>query len=229
MTLRIARVGTECLNTFGDLENARVLAMRAAWAGIPVTTVQVDHPDEWDAFDAIVLGSGTDGLLPEARALLEAGRDVLESALEDGVPVLAVSAGFELLGQQITTARGTTIPGLGLFPYSSSPSERVTGRLVVEVEGRQLVGFENHDRRVTGVTSPLGTVVEGIGNGDGHDGVRHGGLIGVHGHGPVLAFNPWLADEILGTISATHGLAYAPGPAHARIDGWAVQAAAAVH
>jgi CobQ-like glutamine amidotransferase family enzyme len=64
-----------------------------------------------------------------------------------------------------------------------------------------LTGFENH-RGVTRLapgTRPLARVVRGAGNGtsDRSDGVLAGSVIGTYLHGPVLARNPALADEVL--------------------------------
>ena len=62
-----------------------------------------------------------------------------------------------------------------------------------------LVGFENHG----GVTAlgpgvePLGAVVRGRGNDGRVDGVRAPRLWATYAHGPALAQNPWLADEVL--------------------------------
>ena len=53
-------------------------------------------------------------------------------------------------------------------------------------------------------STPLGHVLRGVGNGldDGDgwqrvEGVHHGAVFGTYLHGPVLARNPELADEVL--------------------------------
>jgi CobQ-like glutamine amidotransferase family enzyme len=74
--------------------------------------------------------------------------------------------------------------------------------LVVNVDGRHLVGFENHG----GVTTlddslpPLGTVERGVGNDGAVDGFRTPTVWASYAHGPLLAMNPWFADEILATV-----------------------------
>jgi len=40
----------------------------------------------------------------------------------------------------------------------------------------------------------------GIGNGEGTDGARSGRILGTYLHGPVLARNAWLADELLRSV-----------------------------
>ena len=61
------------------------------------------------------------------------------------------------------------------------------------------VGFENHYRGYAPGAGelPLGAVSHGVGNGDGREGVRRGAAIGTHLHGPLLAKNPALADELI--------------------------------
>lgn len=228
MSITIARIAPDLLNTFGDLESSRVLAMRAAWAGIPVQVVDVSTARDWKSFDAIIIGSGPVGMLERARDVLMAGRDRIADAIADGAPVLAISAGFELLGESVQVSADTTLRGLGLVPIRTTLGPRVTGRIVVDAGEHTVTGFENHDRRVEGATTPFGAVVEGEGNGDGFDGVRHGSLIGLHAHGPVLSLNPWLADEMLTTLAKRGGATYATGAEHERVDAFAAAARANV-
>lgn len=65
-----------------------------------------------------------------------------------------------------------------------------------------LTGFENHaGRTIPGASaSVLGRVEIGEGNGDGTEGVVNGSVIGTYLHGPALARNPRLADELLRRI-----------------------------
>jgi CobQ-like glutamine amidotransferase family enzyme len=66
-----------------------------------------------------------------------------------------------------------------------------------------LVGFENHG----GVTvlgpnvSAFGDVLVGRGNDGRVDGFRGPRLWATYAHGPVLAQNPWLADEVITAIT----------------------------
>jgi hypothetical protein len=65
-----------------------------------------------------------------------------------------------------------------------------------------LVGFENHGGRTAlgeGV-APLGTVVKGRANDGLVDGYRSERMWATYAHGPVLAMNPWFADEILSSV-----------------------------
>ncbi|HEY5121155.1 MAG TPA: hypothetical protein VII84_06235, partial [Acidimicrobiales bacterium] len=65
-----------------------------------------------------------------------------------------------------------------------------------------LVGFENHGGRTTlsGDLEALGSVVRGRGNDGTLDGYRTQRIWATYAHGPVLAMNPWFADEVLATV-----------------------------
>ncbi len=129
-----------------------------------------------------------------------------------GAHVLAVCAGLQILGTTFAVEGDASYPGLGLVDATTTRgSSRSVGDIATRVGENTMVGFENHG----GVTvlgpkvRPLGEVLAGRGN-DGHvDGYRAERLWATYAHGPVLAQNPWLADEILMQIS---GAPLAPWP-----------------
>jgi CobQ-like glutamine amidotransferase family enzyme len=79
------------------------------------------------------------------------------------------------------------------------------GEFASRVDGRLLVGFENHGGRTTlhGGVDALGTVVKGRGNDAKLDGYRTKNIWATYAHGPVLAMNPWFCDEILAAVTGT--------------------------
>ncbi|MFD1723008.1 hypothetical protein [Amnibacterium endophyticum] len=190
----------ELTDVNGDAQNALVLARRAAWAGEPLEVRRLavgERPTERPA--AVVLGSTTDPALPALVAALERIRGDLVGWLDDGVPLLAVGTGMEALGGPVALASGR-LDGLGVLPGESRAlAARVAGDLVVRAAEGELVGYENHARgfRLDPGAQPLGTVVRGVADGHGTDGVRHGSVVGTRLHGPVLAKNPALADALL--------------------------------
>ncbi|MCU1437012.1 MAG: cobyric acid synthase [Naasia sp.] len=224
MTAYMLQLFPELTNVNGDAENALVLAQRARWAGMDaeVYALAADAPAPAITPAAIVLGSGVDANLARTREAL--GRIVgpLGDWIAEGVPVLAVGTGMELLGRSIPLA-GETIQGLGAIPGQAVPLEnRATGELVVHSPWGPLVGYENHargyDTRDPGITT-LGGVGYGVGNGDGSEGVHSGFIFGTHLHGPVLARNPTLAIAIsalaFGEAEDVYGRARADGIADA--------------
>ncbi|ANJ27071.1 type 1 glutamine amidotransferase [Agromyces aureus] len=232
MTLTIITLLPSLQNTNGDAENAAVLAKRAGWAGLDARVVAVESRDDLPGHvDAIVIGSGTDAALDVARTRLLDLHDDLRRWGTEGVPILAVGTGWELLSWGIELPDGTGIEGLGILPGRAvpHPAGRITGDLVVaERRSKQLlVGFENHARAYVGAEgSPLGRVRAGEGNalGSGQEGVVMGEVIGTHLHGPVLAKNPHLADRLLTTMAERAGARYTPGEQTRIVDAYAESA-----
>jgi CobQ-like glutamine amidotransferase family enzyme len=220
--IRVLRVLPDELNVHGDAENALVLARRAEWAGLEASVVDLRAGGAVPGFrpDAIVIGSGTDPMLEHVAALLAPLAGALRDWVADGVPLLAVGTGFELLAEEVQTGPAT-LPGLGIFPARVAPlPARATGDLAVRSATRMLVGFENHARGAELLEggAPLGETVAGVGNGTaaggaGTEGCVAGTAIGTHLHGPVLARNPALADDLLTGIA---GSAYDAGNPSAR-------------
>lgn len=217
-------------NVNGDAENALVLAQRARWAGVPAEVLPVSRREDLPAErpTAIVLGSSVDGELRAVRDALAPLEDALRAWIADGVPLLAVGTGLELLGTEVVLDGGS-LPGLGLIGGRAVPLEqRASGDLVLDSRHGRLVGYENHARRLEfdpGV-DPLGRVAHGVGDGDGTDGVEAGALLGTRIHGPVLAKNPALADALL---TSALGTAYrTTAPEFARVDAYAADARQAI-
>jgi CobQ-like glutamine amidotransferase family enzyme len=230
MTLTIASLIPSLQNTNGDAENAAVLAARARWAGIEARVVQVESRDDLpDRVDAVVIGSGSDSALEAARDVLRTMHDELRRWGTEGVPILAVGTGWELLSWGVERDGVPDLEGLAILPGRAVPrTERVTGDLVVDSPRYGvLVGFENHARDyVQAEASPLGRVRAGEGNGRGssQEGVVMGAVIGTHLHGPVLAKNPVMADALLAIAAERAGLSYAPGAQAAVVDAYAESA-----
>jgi len=129
----------------------------------------------------------------------------INRARANGAAVLAVCAGFQLIGHRYDAADGEAIDGLGLVDaVTRAGSPRLIGEVVVEpADGLPtLTGFENHGGRTTlgPGERPLGRARTGGGNGDGHDGVLGDRLVGTYLHGPVLPRNPALADLLLSWV-----------------------------
>ncbi|KRE23409.1 type 1 glutamine amidotransferase [Agromyces sp. Soil535] len=230
MTLTIVTLLPGLQNTNGDAENATVLVRRAQWAGLDARVIAVDSRDDLpERVDAVVLGSGSDSSLEASRDALLTMHDELRVWGTEGIPILAVGTGWELLSWGIERADGSSLEGLGVLPGRAVPrGARVTGDLVVASSRfGLLVGFENHARDYVGAEgSPLGRVRSGSGNGrdGGQEGVVMGAVIGTHLHGPVLAKNPAFADQLLGMMAQRSGLEYAPGERAALVDGYAAAA-----
>jgi len=221
--LRIVPLYPELLSIYADRGNVRVLAQRARWRGIDVEVAPLQLGEMLDPSqaDVILIGGGQDRDQALVADALIAQTPALRSAIADGVPVLAVCGGFQLLGHRYVDQSGMETPGTGLVDLETvAGSRRLIGNVIVEVElgggTHQMVGFENHAGKTTlgaGVKA-LGRVKVGGGNtGDGFDeGCRVDRVIGTYVHGPLLPKNPWLADQLLAWACDHRGLNAALAP-----------------
>ena len=222
--LRVVVVFPDLLGTYGDGGNGVVLAQRARWRGIDAELLQAPSDAPVPEGDLYCLGGGEDG--PQAQAADALRRDgTFLGAVERGAVVLAVCAGFQIVGRSFPDVQGRQLPGLGLLDIETrrGSGPRMVGEVVAEpLAGLggpggssalpPLTGFENHASatHVGPGARALASVTVGSGNGagDGSEGAWNGRVLGTYLHGPVLARNPALADLLLGW--ALDGVTLAP-------------------
>ena len=214
MELRIAHLYPDLLNLYGDTGNIRCLENRLRWRGldVSVTSLPLGAKDALTGCDLIFIGGGQD--FEQELLLADLARfrgDDLKAAIDDGVPVLAVCGGYQMLGAYYQNAAGHRCGFLGAVDfYTEAGDRRMIGNFAFRCGkmsgGSVVVGFENHAGRTflgEGV-APLGQVLAGGGNNgaDGGEGVRWKNVFGTYSHGPVLPKNPALCDCILETALA---------------------------
>ncbi len=132
--MRIGLVYPELLGTYGDRGNAVVLVQRCTWRGIPAELVEVraDEPIP-DSLDVYLFGGGEDDSQLMAADGMRASRDAIVRAHEGGAVVLAVCAGFQLVGHRYEAADGAVLEGIGLVDMVTRPGpDRLIGEVVVE-------------------------------------------------------------------------------------------------
>ena len=222
MTRRAITVGylyPEIMSGYGDRGNLAAITRRCGWRGIAadVRELRLGYPVDSGEVDLFVIGNGGEfhqRLI--AMDLADVKGPGICEAVDDGAALLAVGAGYELLGRFYQPARGVELPGARLFDtwtiqqgadltsasctLTEASAGRAIGGLLVQWDAELLVGFENHSARTyLGPTArPLGQVVTGQGNnGDGSEGVRLGNAIGTYLRGPCLPRNPVLTDFLI--------------------------------
>lgn len=218
MRIRVGHLYPDYLNIYADRGNIAVLARRAALRGheLHVSAIGIGEPISPGAYDLLYVGGGQDREQALIAPDLAAKAEALHRAQADGVAMLAVCGGYQLLGRGYRGRDGSSLPGAGLFAHETVAGEaRMIGDVLLECElepgdRRLLAGFENHAGRtlLDGGAVPLGRVVHGFGNDgeSGFEGCRLGSAIGTYLHGPLLPRNPWLADWLL-----ARALAHASG------------------
>lgn len=209
-TVRIASIYPTLLGTYGDGGNVLALTHRARLRGLTTDVVDVSPGQTLprDA-DLYVLGGGEDtAQVAAAEALRTDGG--LSQAIDRGAALLAICAGYQLIGHEFPDATGAASPGVGIIDIRTDRlPTRAVGELLAKPDLQApagitdlLTGYENH----AGATHlgpdarPLAQVEVGVGNGDGSEGAVSGRVIGTYLHGPCLARNPQIADVLLGWV-----------------------------
>ena len=209
--LRIIAVHQELLGTYGDIGNAAILAHRARARGVSVEIVlaRSDAPIP-SGGDIYLFGGGEDSAqIASVDSLRKyGGESSLTTALSNGAALLAICAGLQILGEHFPGSGGVRVGGLNLLPlHTISGEKRLVGELAIRSArfSVPLTGFENHRGRtiLDEDAEALGEVFLGTGNGaEGRhvDGIVFGKTIGSYLHGPALARNPELADQLLVSV-----------------------------
>ena len=209
IAVRVGHLYPDYLNIYADRGNIAVLRRRAQLRGyeLELRAIGVGDRIEPGEYDLLYVGGGQDREQALIAPDLAARREELEASLADGVALLAVCGGYQLLGRFYRGLNGDELPGAGIFPHETVAGQRrLIGDVLIECElepGERwpVAGFENHAgrTRLDASAEPLGRVVVGFGNDgeSGYEGCRVGRALGTYLHGPLLPRNPWLADWLL--------------------------------
>ncbi len=225
MQLRLAHLYPDHMNIYGDRGNIIALTQRCVWRGIEVERVAVGPGSavDWGAIDIAFFGGGQDsGQTLIADDVVVRQGPGLRAAAEDGLVLLAICGGYQMLGHYFLTHTGEQLPGIGLMDvHTIGGTKRLIGNILIDatIDGEvlRLVGFENHSGRTylgAGVR-PLGTVVAGHGNNgeDGTEGAVYRNSYGCYMHGSLLPKNPHFADHLLAlALQRRYGAAAALPP-----------------
>jgi lipid II isoglutaminyl synthase (glutamine-hydrolysing) len=204
------------MNIYGDRGNVLALLHRARSRGFEASVEISGVGDELTIprYDIFFWGGGQDREQATVSADLQGrkGRD-LAAAVEDGMPLLAICGGYQLLGDGYRPFDSDKLPGINVLDITSEAGPtRYIGNVVVDSpEFGDLVGFENH----SGLTflgptvEPLGRMRVGHGNNgrDGFEGARYRNTIGCYMHGALLPKNPQVTDWLIGKALERKGIA----------------------
>lgn len=204
--LEIIRIHNELLGTYGDQGNAEVLVHRAKLAKIKARITDISFEEKLPTTaDMYLLGGAEDAAqILSAGALLKGS--LLNKAVTRGATVLAICAGFQILGNSFV-AKDEIQKGIGLLDVETvSGAHRLVGDISISSDlfDVNLTGFENHagHTKLNSGAKEFGRLVVGGGNGiAGVDGAISGNVFGTYLHGPVLARNPQFADLLIARAS----------------------------
>ncbi len=206
MELNICVLYPSLLNMHADSGNAAILKFRAESRGIKTNITSFNPGDYFSPskYDIIILGGAQGEKVLTALDDLKKNIKYLKEYIEDEGVMLAVGTGFQCLGEYFFTESGHQVDGCNILPvYTEEAGKTFTGNISVKIDNEICVGFENHFGRtyLKGIP-PLSSVLKGFGNNgeDKTEGARYKNLLCTYMHGPFLAKNPSVADEMIRTV-----------------------------
>jgi CobQ-like glutamine amidotransferase family enzyme len=116
--LTIGHLYPDIMSAYGDRGNIASIMRRCGWRNIVTEVLELRmgdpvHPEDVDIF---VIGNGGES---QQRLIAPDLSDVkamaIREAVDEGAALLAVGAGYELLGRFYQPSRGVELPGAGLF------------------------------------------------------------------------------------------------------------------
>jgi lipid II isoglutaminyl synthase (glutamine-hydrolysing) len=210
------------MSIYGDMGNVITLRRKLKTMGYNVIIQNVNPTEPLPTkTDFYFMGGGQDNDQFLIFQDLLTKKTKLVADIEEGIPILSICGGYQLLGNKFLTGTGQIVEGIGIFPVETkamdaSVKSRCIGNIVVDLDidglkGVQLVGFENHGGQtyITNPTlaKPLGKTIVGYGNNfhEKFEGCIVKNAIGTYCHGSVLPKNPafanWLITKALETKS----------------------------
>src|SRR5690242_18534926 len=137
LTLRICHLYPTLLSIAGDRGNLMAIAKRAEWRGMRVEATEVgvgQHPD-FTLFDLILFHGGQDKEMDVAARDLVDKAASLRDAVEADVAVLAVCAGYQLLGHYYQPFTGPRLEGVGALDLrTEGGNTRFMNHIAVECD-----------------------------------------------------------------------------------------------
>ena len=203
MKITIGHLFYDLLNLYG--ENGNVLALENALKSqdieVEVKNLSIDNePWNLEELDVVYIGAGTEQNQLLALNTLVKYKDDINQMILNNKLFICTGNSIELFGKQINV-ENTIIKALNIFDYTT---QRTTKRIVSECVFNyneledKILGFENHQGEIVGITDPLFTVEIGYGSNTNTkvEGYRKNNFYSTYLIGPLLVRNPKLLEKI---------------------------------
>ena len=207
--INIAHLYPELLNIYGDFGNICALKRRLEWRNINVNILKISKNQEidYDKYDIYFIGGGQDKQQIAVSEELQKHKSAFQKLADEGVVMLAICGGYQLLGHYYEDQNGKKLNGISLLDaYTIAGEKRSIGNVTVETDfltPKTLVGFENHSGQtyLQNNTKAIGKVIIGHGNNliTKEEGARYNNIFGTYLHGSLLPKNPAFCDYLLQT------------------------------
>lgn len=203
MKITIGHLFYDLLNLYGESGNVTALKKALETQGIDaeIRNLSLDNvPWNLEDLDILYVGAGTEYNQLLALDSLMKYKDEINQMVITNKYIIATGNSIELFGKNIKQ-NNEKVHALGLFDYTTERTEkRIVSECVFnfdEIEDK-ILGFENHQGKILGVTSPLFTVEKGFSSDltSQCEGYIHNNFFGTYLLGPILVRNPKLLEKI---------------------------------
>ena len=203
MKITIGHLFYDLLNLYGENGNVMALEKAISSQGIDVEVKNLSLDNEhWnlEELDVIYIGAGTEQNQLLALNALMKYKEAVHQMIMNNKLFIATGNSIELFGKYIKH-EDQIIDALDIFDYTT---ERTKKRIVSECVFKhdeidtKILGFENHQGKITGITEPLFTIEKGFGSDliSQVEGFRKNNFYGTYLIGPLLVRNPKLLEKI---------------------------------
>lgn len=218
--IRIVHLYPRELGINGDIGNVMALRRRAEWRGARAEVIDVGPGDPLPTEAHLVhIGSGPASARRPLHDDIARHAAALRAWADAGVPFVAITAGWQLLGREVTELDGSVSAGAGVFASVARVSaQRTVGEVAGDSELGEIAGFVNYGAETT-VDAGVPRLAR-LASGD--EGIAAGNLVATQLHGPFLPMNPAWADRLLEAAADRAGVALGdPDPGLVQADEYA--------
>jgi len=186
------------MNLYGDWANVAALEHELTARGCEVCVEKKSVGDDFDfeIYDFIYIGSGTERSLLACMRDITRHKDALLKRIDTGVPMLATGNSHELFGKAVTDIEGNRHEMLSLLDFETTRlNTRVTGDCICKASflDDTLIGFINRagGSQTGDVKRPFSIEPqEGANFKACAEGIEYKNLLGTYITGPILVRNP---------------------------------------
>ena len=167
MKITIGHFFYDLLNLYGESGNVIALKKALEMQGLEVEIRNLslaNTPWNLNDLDVLYIGAGTEQNQMLALNTLLKYKDEITQMFMNNKYIIATGNAIELFGKSIKT-QNEEILTLNIFDYITQRSpQRIVSECVFECDEIEdkILGFENHQGTIHGITTPLFTVIKGF-------------------------------------------------------------------
>lgn len=204
MKLIIAHLYYDLLNLYGENGNVKVLKKQLENQGIDVSIklVTIDDDLEFDKYDLVYIGAGTERNQKIALSHLITYKDIIKKMIDKNKFFLITGNSLDMFGQFIFDKDNIKHKGIGMFSYTvKEEAFRMIDEALFNLPmlNIKILGFQNQSSVIKKLDNPLFDVIEGIGSypGSSKEGTHYKRFYGTYLIGPLLVRNPKLLEHFV--------------------------------